>query len=159
VNAERCLHQEGEKGANHMSDILNRLLSTRYETHSAASSPFAEGQVWRIESGQFAGTSFLIVKTEDHPFLGHAVHVSVRGPLMIEGDPVLDGIPHLPFTIDALEASDVELTGFVTDMVDDWKGMHADWEKDAQTGEAGLFSLPVEDVLTTIMVKLSAVLS
>lgn len=141
-----------------MSDILNRVFSYRYETFHDESCGFEPGQVWKIGSGVFKGTSVLIVASEFEPRLGHGIHISVRGPIVLEGDEMLDGIPHLPFTVEALKASDIELTGVLSDIPDDWQGMYEDWMKDVSAGDAGLFNLTVEEILEEIMQRLSAIL-
>lgn len=141
-----------------MSDILNRVFSTRFDTLDAERSEFEPGQVWRIASGEFTGTTLLIVKAETLSPLGFGIHISVRGPLMVNGESFLDGIPHLPFSPEALRVSDLELTGFLSNMPEDWEDMYQDWEKDALAGEAGYFSLPVSEILLTIMGKLSQIL-
>jgi hypothetical protein len=67
----------------------------------------------------------------------------------------LMGIPHLPFTPEALRASDLELVGQVSRISDDWVEMYEDWQSDAEAGEAGLFSLTVTDILDSIFSRLS----
>ncbi|MAK61103.1 MAG: hypothetical protein CMK09_09020 [Ponticaulis sp.] len=141
-----------------MSDILNRVFSTRFDTINTAECEFEPGQVWRIAQGEFAGTTLLIVKVDILSPIGLGVHVSVRGPLMVDGEPFLDGIPHLPFSPDAMRVSDLEFTGFLSNMPDDWEEMYFDWEDDALAGEAGYFSLPVSEILLTILGKLSQIL-
>lgn len=141
-----------------MSDILNRVFSYRYETVRDQNCEYEPGQVWKIRSGLFEGTTLLIVGSEFEQRLGHGIHISVRGPIVLEGDEMLDGIPHLPFTVEALKASDIELTGFLSDIPNDWQGMFEDWMNDVETGDAGLFNLPVEEILEEIMQRLSAIL-
>ncbi|MAP95224.1 MAG: hypothetical protein CMK07_09775 [Ponticaulis sp.] len=138
-----------------MSTLLNRLLSTRYETPVSGFAGFETGQVWRISGGEFNGVTLLVVKTEYHPTLGAAVHVSINGPLTIGSQAALDGIPHLPFTPEALEISDLEPVGFVSEQTDNWQDMYSDWADDAHKGDAGLFSLSVSEILGTIMAKLA----
>ena len=141
-----------------MSDILNRVFSYRYETFDDDNCEFEPGQVWKIGSGMFEGTTLLIVHSEFHPQLGKGIHVSVRGALVLEGDEILDGIPHLPFTLEALRASDLVQTGYLSDIPKDWQGMYNDWMDDVGSGDAGLFNLPVEEILEEIMQRLSGIL-
>ena len=51
--------------------------------------------------------------------------------------------------------SGLQLTGFISELPDDWEDMYEDWMSDAEMEEAGLFSLPLREILDTIMAKLS----
>ncbi len=139
-----------------MNARLSELFATRIDTVSDLEQlEFQSGQVWTVQSGRYDGLQILVVKTERHPTMGVAVHVSVRGPLTTEGGSELEGIPHLPFTPEAMRHSGLQLTGFISELPDDWQDMYEDWLSDAEMEEAGLFSLPLREILDTIMAKLS----
>ena len=139
-----------------MNARLSELFATRIDTVTSLDQlEYEPGQVWTVQGGLYDGLQILVVKTERHPLMGIAVHVSVRGTLTTQGGSELEGIPHLPFTPEALRHSRLELTGFISDLPDDWEDMYEDWLSDAEMEEAGLFSLPLQEILDTIMAKLS----
>ena len=139
-----------------MNARLSELFATRIDTVSDLKQlEYEPGQVWTLQGGMYDGLQILIVKTEQHPTMGLSVHISVRGKLTTQGGSELEGIPHLPFTPDALRVSGLQLSGFISNLPDDWEGMYEDWLSDAEMEEAGLFSLPVTEILDTIMAKLS----
>ncbi|MAI91882.1 hypothetical protein [Ponticaulis sp.] len=139
-----------------MNARLSRLFATRIDTVSdIAELEFEAGQIWTMTDDGYAGVSVLVTKVERHKTLGASVHVSIRGTLRTKGGSELEGVPHLPFTPEALAASNLDLIGYINDLPDDWEDMYEDWLSDAEMGEAGLFSLPVCEVLDTIMSKLA----
>ena len=139
-----------------MNTRLAEIFSPRIDTQTDLESlEFETGQVWRIGYGDYEGVTLLVVKRERHPTLGNAIHICIRGPLFTKNGNELMGIPHLPFTPEALRASDLELVGQVSRISDDWVEMYEDWQSDAEAGEAGLFSLTVTDILDSIFSRLS----
>lgn len=138
-----------------MNTRLAEIFSTRIDTQvDLERLEYEEGQVWRIGYGEYEGVTLLVTHREQHPTLGNAIHICVRGPLHTKNGNELMGIPHLPFTPEALRASDLELVGHVTTISDDWVDMYEDWLEDALAGEAGLFSLTVTDILESIFNRL-----
>lgn len=134
---------------------LSRLFATRIDTQADKDClDFEPGQVWQIGRGDHAGVELLVVKIEEDPHHGKLVHVSVRGPLFTRSGFQLDGIPHLPFLDSALQATPIFLVGYVKEMPDGWQDMYNDWVKDANEGDAGLFSLPAGEILNEIMAHL-----
>lgn len=139
-----------------MNARLAEIFSSRIDTQTDLEKlEFDRGQVWRIGYGDYEGVTLLIVKRERHETLGNAIHVCIRGPLHTRNGNELMGIPHLPFTPEALRASDLELVGHLSQISNDWVEMYEDWQSDARHGEAGLFSLTVTDILDSIFNRLS----
>lgn len=134
---------------------LSRLFATRIDTQADKDQlRFETGQVWQLRSGDHAGVELLVVKLEEDILLGQLIHVTVRGPLFTRTGFQLDGIPHLPFLESALQSSDLALVGHVDTVPDDWEMMYYDWQTDVEDGDAGLFSLPADRILTDIMAHL-----
>ena len=139
-----------------MNPRLSRLFATRIDTQSDADLiEYLPGQIWKITNGKFSGVTVMVVKTETLPRLGRAVHVSILGPMQTPGGAEFDGIPHLPFTPEAMNISDLDFIGQVSDVPENWIDMYDDWRADADMEEAGLFSLSVQEILETIMKKLA----
>lgn len=139
-----------------MNPRLSRLFATRIDTHGDAELvEYLPGQIWKITDGQFSGLTVMVIKTETLPRLGRAVHVSILGPMHTPGGAEFEGIPHLPFTPEAMNISGLDFIGQVSDIPDNWIDMYDDWRADADMEEAGLFSLSVQEILETIMKKLA----
>ena len=138
-----------------MNPRLEALFALKNETHEETwTNIYTEGEIFEITAGDHRGVRILIVKTEFDERFGHAVHVSVKGSLMTPGGSVLDAIPHLPFRPDALEATPLHKVGQLRTIPDDWKGMYQDWQSDVEDGEAGLFILPVDEIISDILARL-----
>lgn len=137
-----------------MNPRLAEIFSSRPETRHPTAAPFRVGQVWQVLRGDQIGAQLLIVKIDRDPGLDPVVHVTVKGPLYTSGGSTLEAIPHLPFTAEALRASDLHLVGKVDPVPEDWRSMHEDWLDDVASGEAGLFILPADEVLSHIMERL-----
>lgn len=134
---------------------FSRLFATRIDTQADKGRlEFEPGQVWQIARGEHAGVEFLVVRIEEDEHHGRLVHVTVRGPMFTKSGFQLEGIPHLPFLDSALQVSPIFLVGYVNEIPDDWKDMYKDWVKDAEAGDAGLFSLTVGEILSEIMARL-----
>ena len=116
-------------------------------------SRFQVGQIWQYRVRPVDPQSTLQIVTVD---LLHekevAVHVQVRG-LNMKSSPTKpeEGIAsHLPFSEEALEASVTNLLYQVSPLPDDFEEGYEMWREAFLEGKAGIFSVPVAEVISMI---------
>lgn len=117
---------------------------------SAFASEFAEGQVWKMESGFYQDTKVVIVKVEDHPAQKHVVHISVLGPITGRNGIIVSELPHFPFRTEGLNKSNIFNVGMTKELPDSWREGYELWNKEAMAGSAGAFTISVSEVIDTV---------
>jgi hypothetical protein len=120
---------------------------------TSSAGDYAEGQVWtyHTRSGD-EGSTFQINKIETDPKLGRIFHISVFG-VHLNNPHVAGGIttdlPHFPVSKETLDKSVISLAGMPTRKVAYEEG-YAEWKKAFDAGRAGIFTISVAEIVSTI---------
>ena len=111
---------------------------------------FQVGQRWDYHTRfQDRGSTLVILRLETLPDIGRVVHVSVQGVRMLEpgqGRAYSNVIPHMPFSLDALDRSVTRLVG-VESTLPPFEERYDQWKAAFARGEAGVFNVPVADAV------------
>lgn len=114
---------------------------------------FEAGQVWayKTRAGE-AGSTLLIDKVETDATLGKIFHVSVSG-VHVKNPRAASGftteLPHFPVSSRTLKQSCLEIVGHAPPNPAYLNG-YAAWKKAFDDGHAGVFSIPVAEVIDTM---------
>lgn len=114
---------------------------------------YLEGQVWRYKSRPQDIDSRLFIQKVDRQENGEEIfHVSLDG-LRLSDDPdderSVQTISHLPLSRQSLEASILEKLSFAGERPDYQEG-YDQWHKAFAVGEAGVFDIPANEIVTAI---------
>lgn len=111
------------------------------------------GQVWEYETRPGEESSLVyIVKVDEHEKLGKIFHISIVGIKI--GNPAaekgyVDSLPHAPVSEEALRASLTKLVRSAKILPDFAEG-YAIWRQAFDSGEAGIFTVPVHEIVSFI---------
>ncbi len=113
---------------------------------------FQAGQRWTYRTRPGEDTSTVLILRRDDEPTGTVVHVALDGLRL--GNPHLRGgvqphLGHAPVTADALRASVLELIQTGALLPTDDSG-YRQWREAADRGEAGVFTLPLAEILNLI---------
>jgi hypothetical protein len=113
-----------------------------------ATPDFAAGQVWAYKTrpGEQAST-LLINKVQDDPKLGRIYHISVF-KIQLKGSAVTftDELPHLPVSMQTLNASCTSLVG-QSDPNPMYLPGYRIWRQAFDGGHAGVYTISVSEIL------------
>ncbi|WP_082938484.1 hypothetical protein [Mitsuaria sp. 7] len=135
-------------------NILVLIALTPLATMTEAlSQEFKEGQVWSYRTrSNDQGSTLLINKVEFDAKLGSIFHISVNG-VKVKNRRAPNGItqdlPHFPVSRKTLEDSALKLVGTSAPNPDYREG-HATWKQAFEAGEAGIFTIPVAEIVDFI---------
>lgn len=119
---------------------------------------FAEGQRWTYATRPGESRSRItIVRLDDDSEFGNIVHiyisdVSIPNPDAPEGKTTY--IAHLPYAEETLEQCVVELEGESVDLPEFQDGYRL-WRDAFEKGEAGVFTIPVEQAINFVQDSVS----
>jgi len=129
------------------------LLTTAVAAHDCA-----VGQVWtyRVRPGD-EGSVVQINKIESHPKLGAIYHISLFG-LHAVGSGFASGtitqLPHLPVSQGTLDVSVDALTTMAPRPVE-YEAGYAEWRRAFDAGRAGIYTISLAEIVTTMIEGLS----
>lgn len=117
-------------------------------------SKYEPGQVWsyRTRPGEEA-SRLTVLKVEPHGTAGEpAIHVRLDDVKL--ANPRVEGgvsreISHLPFSEEAIDRSVTELLESDVPLPDNLEGYET-WKREADEGNAGIFTLPVAEVVSVV---------
>ncbi len=117
---------------------------------------FEAGQVWRMKARPQDGDAHLaILAVTDHEALGQVCSIAVtnvclRNPHVPGG--VQEMLPHAPVTAAMVEAAVGEMVAEDGPTADDpdFEGPFQEWLEPFEKGEAGVFTIPITDILDLI---------
>jgi hypothetical protein len=114
---------------------------------------FAQGQVWEYTSRPSdAGSTLLINKVESDPKLGLIFHISVRA-VKVKNKRAPSGIttelPHFPVSTKTLEASVTKQLRAEPPNPEYLEG-YAAWRHAFENGRAGIFTIPVAEIVEVV---------
>ena len=115
---------------------------------------FKVGQKWHYKTRpQDEGSLLTILKTENYSNDGIVVHIAVNG-LKLKNPNKPDGytdlVGHLPVSKKTLAESVTTLESENNKLPDNYKEGYDSWKKEFDAGKAGIFSIPVSEILETI---------
>jgi hypothetical protein len=113
-------------------------------------SEFKVGQVWNYKARTNEESSTLVIlKVETAPGWSNIVHVGVRGLKLKTANGITDTLPHVPIDETSVKNS---VTTKVTDSgkLTDFQEGYKLWNEAASSGEGGVFTLSVAEVVSTI---------
>ncbi len=119
---------------------------------------YVAGQQWRYKTRAEDPASTLVInKVESHPKLGSIFHISVLN-VNVPNDRISSGVqtvlPHLPVSKKSLDDSVSELIGSVAIRRDYLEGYMV-WKAEFDKGEAGIFTIPINEVVDVVAQSLS----
>ncbi|TCV95880.1 hypothetical protein EC912_102225 [Luteibacter rhizovicinus] len=111
---------------------------------------YAEGQIWSYRTRPNEDGSRVIIRAiEALPGLGEVFHVSITD-LKLRNHRVEGGLqrslPHIPVDRAALDASVLEIDGIAAEDTE-WRAGYDVWTQAFVNGDAGVFDLPVAEIL------------
>jgi hypothetical protein len=111
---------------------------------------FSEGQVWQYRTRPHEASSTVqICKVESDPKLGEVFHISIRD-LRIKNPRAPGGftgeMQHAPVSRQTLQASVTKLVG-TSPVGSGYREGYATWRKAFEQGNAGVFSVPVAEIV------------
>ena len=119
----------------------------------ARAADYAEGQVWKYKTrpGEAAST-LQISKMETDPKLGQIFHISVfqvrvKNPQAPTG--ATTELPHFPVSKQTLDASVTKFVG-KSPIKADYQEGYAQWRQAFDAGKAGIFTIPVSEIVQTV---------
>ena len=141
----------------HLAALLLAALTITPMTEAAAQQ-FSEGQVWNYRARLEEPTSTLLInKVEVEPKLGEVYHISVRW-VRVKNRHAPNGVstelPHFPVSRKTLELSVTTLVGQSPANPDYLEG-YATWRKAYEEGNAGVFTIPVAEIVGFVESTLS----
>jgi len=121
--------------------------------HIPVDADYEVGQIWAYKTrpGEEASRLY-ICRIDRHEKIGRIFHIFVDG-LKIKNDRVESGcqqdLPHAPVDASTLDASVTALLDTVDDVPDVSEGYET-WKEDFDTGEGGVFNIPVARIIEYI---------
>lgn len=113
------------------------------------------GQEWKYKTRPGEENSILkILKIEEYPATGKVIHISINGlkmkdPQHLKG--IADKISHLPITEEALDQSVISIKNDTRQMPDSTEtDGYSYWKKEFDKGNAGVFSIPVSEIVNVM---------
>jgi len=131
------------------SDVQGTMASTKYQV----------GQIWNYQTRQGEESSqIIIVKVEPDKKLGMIYHIYIDGlripnPHLKTG--IQDSLPHCPVSEKTLDDSVTMLTSRIADPLPDISSGYANWKEAFDSGEGGIFTMPVKEIIQSIEFVLS----
>ena len=128
------------------------FLLVAFMTDSSAQQ-FAQGQVWEYSPrpGE-TGSTLLINKVESDPKLGPIFHISVRA-VKVKNTRAPSGLttelPHFPVSMKTLQSSVTRQLRLEPPNPEYMEG-YATWPKAFDQGKAGIFTIPVAEIVDVI---------
>lgn len=117
--------------------------------------PYRVGQQWNYKTRPTEKSSILkILKIEEYPETGKVIHISVNGLKMknpVSPTGFAEYISHLPISEEALDKSVTTLksqTGKKPDSLE--MDGYSYWKKEFDNGNAGIFTIPVSEIVSTM---------
>jgi hypothetical protein len=114
---------------------------------------FAPGQVWQYRTRVGESDSRLLInKIEVEPDVGEIFHISVRAVRLRDTDStdrIGVTLPHFPVSRATLEASVTALDGLAAANAA-WLQGYATWRVAYEEGTAGVFSIPVAEIVEVV---------
>ncbi len=111
---------------------------------------YKTGQVWQMQTGDYAGHLVVISHVEIHPVAGHAIHISIPGPISNSEGKTQSVLPHFPFSAEGLDKTDLKLVDQMESVPEIWKEGHGLWNDAVMSGKAGIFTVPVSETIDLI---------
>lgn len=133
--------------------ILLQLLLAAAVLAPASAAEYEAGQIWRYQTRPGEESSRLFIVRIDRGPSGQSIYhiyldgLQLRNPLMAGG--MQDHLLHAPVTQEALDASVTELLQSEAEMPDISEG-YAEWLLAFEKGQAGVFTLPVNQIVQHI---------
>jgi hypothetical protein len=114
---------------------------------------FAVGQVWRCNGRTPDEMPMVLInRIDEHPMgTGRIYHVSLSGIRLKDpsGNPVIEGMPHIPVTAQTFERSDAEFVRMASPDPAYLQG-YSQWKQEFDAGNAGSFGVSIAEVLDFI---------
>ncbi|GAB3358181.1 hypothetical protein GCM10027430_28490 [Lysobacter tyrosinilyticus] len=121
--------------------------------NSSSHPDFAVGQVWRCNGRTPDEVPMVLInRIDEHPMgTGKIYHVSLSGIRVkgAPGNPVIEGMPHIPVTAQTFERSNAEYVHMASPDPAYLEG-YSQWKQEFDAGNAGSFGVSIAEVLNFI---------
>ncbi len=119
----------------------------------AKAANYEEGQIWSYKTREGEENSTVLInKVEEHDKLGKIFHISIDG-VRVKNPHAPSGLsqalPHFPVSEETLKISFVKLIGKSNPNPDYIEGYNT-WKSAFDAGEAGIFTIPVSEIVDII---------
>jgi len=134
-----------------LQSIKNILGIGRFKlTPTNQHKQYSCGQVWKYKTRHHEPHSRLTIVQIDQDIKNTPIfHIHING-LDIKNphhpDGILNTLPHSPVALETLDCSVIELDKILADFPDQFEG-YSEWLKSWEQGKAGIFSLPIKDMI------------
>ena len=139
-----------------MKRFLLSIISTLGLSASASGGDNVprEGECWSYRSRPGEDRSYIAIrKIEIAPGLGEIIHISVFGlriPSHSSSSGFAEEAAHIPIAAENFRASILKRLDIAAPKEPDWKEGYQMWRKDFDSGNAGVFTIPIAECVSVV---------